>query len=132
MILVDSNILMYAAGKEHPHKSASLAFLEGVANGRIAATIDAEVLQEILHRYRSLRRWELGQQVYGIARTIFREVVPVTKEIADHARLLLDQHSDLMTRDAIHASVVEIHEFDGICSFDSDFDRIKGLRRIEP
>ena len=51
MILVDSNVLMYTAGSEHPFKARSVAFLERVAEGSIEAVIDAEALQEILHRY---------------------------------------------------------------------------------
>jgi predicted nucleic acid-binding protein len=53
MILVDANVFMYAAGAEHPHKAPSRIFLEKVAGGEIEAALDAEVLQEILHRYRA-------------------------------------------------------------------------------
>jgi predicted nucleic acid-binding protein len=62
--LVDSNIFMYAAGREHPHKKPATTFLEKVAEGSVEAMIDAEILQEILHRYRALGHWEDGRQVY--------------------------------------------------------------------
>ena len=55
MILVDSNVLMYASGAEHPNKLLSLRFLKRVSDGELEATIDAELLQEIIHRYRALR-----------------------------------------------------------------------------
>jgi predicted nucleic acid-binding protein len=132
LILADSNIVMYAAGAEHPFKRRSTRFLESVAEGRIDAAIDAEALEEILHRYRALRRWSEGRQVYDMARTIFPTVIPVTAEILDRARALLDVHSQVMARDALHAAVVECHSLDAICSFDRDFDRIRGIRRIEP
>ena len=48
---------MYAAGAEHPNKAPSVAFLASVAEERVEAIIDAELLQEILHRYRALNRW---------------------------------------------------------------------------
>ncbi len=51
MILLDANILMYAAGAEHPNRSPSLAVLKAVAETTIDAAIDAEILQEIIHRY---------------------------------------------------------------------------------
>ncbi|MBL8213671.1 MAG: hypothetical protein JNK87_23335 [Bryobacterales bacterium] len=60
MTLTDANVLMYAAGAPHPNKAPAIAFLERVANNRIAAASDAEVLQEILHRYRALNRWAEG------------------------------------------------------------------------
>ncbi len=62
---------MYSAGAEHPNKAPSIAFLERVAAGEIQATIDAEVLQEIMHRYRSLGRWHDGRKVYELARRLF-------------------------------------------------------------
>ena len=132
MMLVDSNVFMYAAGTPHPSKRRSVAFLEHVAEGRIEAATDAEVLQEILHRYRALKRWEEGRRVYDSARTIFPTVIPITGEILDRARVLLDEHGGLMARDALHAAVVECHSLEAICSFDADFDRIGTIRRIEP
>ena len=132
MILVDSNIFMYAAGREHRHRHPSGAFLEKAAEGKIKAIIDAEVLQEILHRYRSLERWDQGRLVYDDARMLFAEVLPVTAEVVDGARRLLDEYPGLEARDAVHAAVVEVYGLKGICSFDRDFDMIHGLRRVEP
>lgn len=132
MTLIDSNVFMYAAGREHPLKRRAARFLENVAQGAVDAVIDAEVLQEILHRYRALRRWSEGRLVYDTARLIFPETLPVTTEVMDCARRLLDEHSRLMARDALHAAVAAVHELDSICSFDQDFDSLPGLRRIEP
>lgn len=132
MILVDSNIIMYAAGAEHPKKTPCIAWLDKVAGGRIDATIDAEVLQEILHRYRAIRRWADGRKVYDLARTIFPVVIPVGSEVLDRSRELMDRYRGLAARDALHAAVVAVHDLDGICSFDKDFDVIRKLKRIEP
>ena len=132
MILVDSNIIVYAAGAEHPYKAPSVAFLESVAEGKVEATIDAEVLQELLHRYRALNRWADGRRVYDLARRIFPAVLPVTSEILDRARILLDEYDGLMARDALHAAVVEINSLEAICSYDSDFERITTILRTEP
>jgi len=123
---------MYAAGAAHPFKSRSTALLRLVAEGRMEAAIDAEALQEVLHRYRALGRWDEGRSVYDLARAIFPTVIPMTADILDQARLLLDSHSSIMARDALHAAVVLEHSLDAICSFDRDFDRIRAIRRIEP
>jgi predicted nucleic acid-binding protein len=132
VILVDTNVIMYAAGAEHPHKRPSVAFLERVARGEIEATIDAEVLQEILHRYRAIGRWENGRRVYDLARQLFRSIVPVTGEVLDRARRILDTDRRIMARDALHAAVVMSEGLEAVCSWDRDFDRIKGLVRREP
>ena len=132
MILVDANILMYAAGAEHPNKAPSLGYLEAVADSRIDAVLDAEVLQEVLHRYRSIGRWTGGRLVYDHARGIFPMVLPITADVLDGARRLLDRTAEISARDALHAAVVETYELDGICSYDRGLDRVSRLRRTEP
>jgi predicted nucleic acid-binding protein len=59
-------------------------------------------------------------------------VLPVTADVVNRARGLLDEHGRIMARDALHAAVVLEHELEGICSFDRDFDGIEGVRRYEP
>ncbi len=132
MILVDSNVLMYAMGSEHPNKSLALSFLNRIAQGELLANIDAEVLQEIIHRYRSLNRWPEGKQAYTLARSLFPEVLPITGAIMDHAKDLVNSDQTISARDAVHAAVVVIHKLEGICTFDRDFDRIPACTRIDP
>jgi len=132
VILIDTNVLMYAAGASHVHKAPSVAVLERVARGEVEATIDAEVLQEILHRYRAIGRWDDGRRVYDLARQLFPQVIPVTAATLDRARRILDSDTHLMARDALHAAVVLTERMDAICSFDRDFDAIRGIVREEP
>jgi predicted nucleic acid-binding protein len=132
MILIDANIIMYAAGARHPHKQPSALLLARVARGEIEAAIDAEILQEILHRYRALGRWADGRQVYDLTRQLFPSVIPVTAEALDRARRLLDGSKHIMARDALHAAVVMMEGLEAVCSYDRDFDRIPGIRRQEP
>jgi uncharacterized protein len=132
LILIDANIFMYAAGAEHPYKTPSVDLLRRVALGEINAAVDAEVLQEILHRYRAIRRWEDGREVYAPARRIVPLVVAITDQIVDRARDLLDDDPRLGARDALHAAVVLSRGMDAICSYDRDLDKIIGMQRIEP
>jgi hypothetical protein len=132
VILVDTNVIMYAAGAAHSNKAASVTFLERVADGQVEAAIDAEVLQEILHRYRMIGRWEDGRRVYDLTRQLFPIVIPVTAEVLDRARKLLDATAEIMARDAVHAAVAMSEGLDAVCTYDRDFDRIKGIVRREP
>ena len=132
MILLDANIIMYAAGAPHPHKAPSAALLEQIARGEVEAALDAEVLQEILHRYRAIRRWKDGRHVYDLARRCVLTVLPITVEVTDQARAIMDGHPRLMARDALHAAVCRIAGAEAICSYDADLDAIAGLRRLEP
>ena len=132
MILLDANVLMYAAGAPHPHKADSVALLERIARGEVDAAVDAEVLQEILHRYSALKLWKTGRRLYDHVRVVLPRVVPVTGEVIDHARTLLDDVPQLMARDALHAAVAITTGATAFCSYDRDFDRIAGVRRVEP
>lgn len=123
---------MYAAGAPHRHRERSLALLRRIAAAQVDGVLDAEVLQEILHRYRAIGRWETGKNLYDRARRVFPVVIPITAEILDVARSLLDEHHRLMARDALHAAVCRQADLDAICSYDRDFDQIKGLKRLEP
>lgn len=130
MILGDANVLMYAAGAEHPNKEPAVRFLKRVATGEVEAAVDAEVLQEILHRYRALHRWPEGRQVFELARTLLPEVLAITGAVMDRAKQLADEDQTVSARDAVHAAVVAVYQLEGICSFDRDFDRIRGCKRV--
>jgi uncharacterized protein len=132
LILLDANVLMYAVGTEHPHKQPSAQLLERIASGQVDAAIDAETLQELLHRYRALDRWPDARSVYGLTRRLFPTVLPITGETVDAAQQLMDRYRSLMARDAIHAAAVQVNDLAAICTYDRDFDVIDGLPRIEP
>jgi len=123
---------MYAVGGEHPHRKHCIAFLEKVLRGFAPAVIDAEVLQEILHRYKSIGRWPQGLQAYDDARVLFPDALVITTEVMDVARNLMESHNHLGARDAVHAAVVRVYGLESICSYDKDFDKIPGLKRVEP
>lgn len=130
MILIDTHVFIYAAGRPHPRKGPSTAFLERVARGEIEAGVDAEVLQEILHRYRAIGRWAEGKALYQKVRAIVPTVLPVTAALLDDALGLLDAHPKLSSQDALHAAACRSVRAAGFCSYDQDFDGVAGLRRL--
>lgn len=132
MILVDANVLMFAAGAQHPNKQPSVSLLESIAEGTVDAALDAEVLQEILHRYRAIARWTEGTQVYDDARQIFGVVLSITVDVVDQTKALLDQYQGISARDALHAAVVVAHDLEALCSYDRGFDQIAAVRRLSP
>lgn len=130
MILVDSNVLMYATGAEHPNKPLAVRFLDRVAGGEVEAAIDAEVLHEIIHRYRALNRWPEGRRVFGLARIVFPDVLSITGAVMDRAKQLAESDGRISARDAVHAAVIAEYQLEWICTFDRDFDRIRGCKRV--
>ena len=71
MILVDSNIPMYLVGAAHPNKAGARQLLQSALSNGERLVTDAEVLQEILHRYVAVdRRDAIQPAVYRALSTI--------------------------------------------------------------
>ena len=132
MILVDSNIFMYAAGVPHANKEPCSRLVMAVAGGSVEAAVDAEVLQEILHRYRAIGRQEQGLAIFDDVRRLAETVLPITADVMDEARAILERYPALDARDAVHAAVCKVNGIGEICSYDRGFDHVPGLRRREP
>ena len=132
MVFIDTNIFMYAAGREHPSKIPSLNLLHKIAAGKVEACINVEVLQEILHRYRHINRWENGKAVYSLTRKIVPAVFPVDTVIMEKCFNLMNQYPGIMARDALHLAFCLINSITSLYSYDRDFDVLDGINRIEP
>jgi predicted nucleic acid-binding protein len=130
VIFVDSNVPMYLVGAPHPHKlEAELALRRAIAAEERLVT-DAEVLQEILHRYAAIGRRDAIQPAFDALLGVVDEVFAV--EAADAAgakdRLLRDDR--LSARDALHLAVMRRRGVRRILTFDTDFDRFPDVARI--
>jgi predicted nucleic acid-binding protein len=130
VILVDSNIPMYLVGGPHPHKTDAQRLLETVLNERQRVVTDAEVLQEILHRYASISRWDTIQTAFDALFGIVDDVLPVDRGAVERAKEIIFGHRRLSARDAIHVAIMERHGIERILSFDSGFDGLPGLTRL--
>lgn len=128
MIFIDSNIPMYAAGKDSSQKEDCLKFLERVAASKLPAYSSAEVLQEILHRYRAIKRLQEGVIVYETFRNLpirFLEILPSDVDVAKE--LLLEHHSYLSSRDSLHLAVMQRNKIKEVVTYDQGFLGINGI-----
>ncbi len=130
MIFVDSNIPMYLVGAPHAHKLDAQRLLERSLGERVRLVTDAEVLQEILHRYIAIGRRDAIQPCFDAVLGIVDEVFPVDVAATLRAKTILFGHEKLSARDAIHLAVMEQHGVDRILSFDAAFDAYPGVRRL--
>ena len=130
MILVDSNIPMYLIGAPHPHKSDAQRLLERLVSERQRLVTDAEVLQEILHRYVAIDRRDAIQPAFDAVLGIVDEVLTVNGAAAERAKEIVLGHRQLSARDAVHLAVMEQHGIEHILSFDSGFDGFPGVTRL--
>ena len=121
---------MYLVGSEHPHRTESQILAERlIAEGQHLVT-DAEVLQEILHRYTSIDRRNTIGRAFQALLEIVDDVFPVEKADVLRAAEIAQNRAPFSARDAVHIAVMEHHGVQSILSFDADFDRWPGLKRI--
>jgi uncharacterized protein len=130
VILVDSNIPMYLIGAPHPHKSDAQRLLEKLVSDRRRLVTDAEVLQEILHRYVAINRRDAIQPAFDALLGIVDQVLPIDRATVERAKEIVLGRRQMSARDAVHAAVMEQHNIDQILTFDSGFDSFPGIKRL--
>lgn len=129
MIFVDSNIPMYLVGAPHPNRQAAQYLLERAIVEGERLVSDAEVLQEILHRYVAIDRRDAIGPAFEALLGVVDAVLPVELADVQRARTLLGAPS-LRARDAIHVAIMQRHEIDRVLSFDRAFDHVPGITRV--
>ena len=135
-IFVDANVPIYAAGREHPLKEPSKEVLRIAAARPQDFFTDAEVLQELLHRYLSLRMWPAGNAAVRAFADVMRgSVEAVRAEDVERAVELADGHfPELSARDLLHAAVILRVGTQSVVTADKSFDRLarEGIERLDP
>jgi uncharacterized protein len=130
VILVDSNIPMYLVGAPHPHKIDAQRLLEKLVSDRQRLVTDAEVLQEILHRYVAINRRDAIQPAFDALLGIVDQVLPVDRAVAESAKEIVLGHPQMSARDAVHLAIMEQHSIEQILTFDAGFDGFPGTKRL--
>jgi predicted nucleic acid-binding protein len=131
-VFLDTNIFLYAAGRPHPEREACAQTLRRVGDGSLQATVNTEVVQEILY---VLTRRGRRTQALALARhvaALFPDLLPVAGEDVVEAFHLLERHPGLSVRDAVHTATMLRNGIRIVISVDPDFDQIPAIRRIPP
>jgi predicted nucleic acid-binding protein len=95
VLFIDSNIPMYLIGASHPNKDPSRRLLEMCIERAERLVTDAEVLQEILHRYIAIRRRDAIQPAFNALLGVVDVVFPVEGQDGESARDVLLGESGL-------------------------------------
>ena len=121
---------MYLIGAPHRLKTESQILVERVVAAGERIVTDAEVLQEILHRYTAIGRRDAIGPAFRVVLDIIDEVFPIEKADVLRASEIVQNPAGLSARDAVHLAVMERRGVTRILSFDADFDRWPGVTRV--
>ncbi len=130
MILVDSNIPMYLVGAPHTHKLDTYRLIDSALSAGERLVTDAEVLQEICHRYAAVGRLDIVQPAFDAILGVVDEVLAIDRGIAETAKDIVLGYTSLSARDAVHVAVMRRHGIGRIMTFDRGFDALPGVTRV--
>ncbi len=130
MIFIDSNVPMYLVGADHPHKLDSQRLLDRCITDGERLVTNAEVFQEILHRYVAINRRDAIQPAFEALIGVVDEVFPVELRDVERAKEILLAMPKLSARDALHLGVMERRGVQRVMSFDAGFDDYPGITRV--
>jgi predicted nucleic acid-binding protein len=132
-IFLDTNVFLRHLLQDVPEQSSRASALLGrLERGEITARIADTVVFETVFNL---------QRRYGIAKAAIRDqVLPLIElpaiELPNKQRLrrVFELYVDrnMSFADAFHVAVMEQLGIEEIASFDKDFDRVPGIRRVEP
>lgn len=125
-VFIDSNIPMYAAGKDHPNRKPSSKILELISKGEITGITSTEVLREILYRYQAIHELEKGLKVFDSFSDIIDDVLQINLHIMVGARDILNTNN-VLPRDAVHVATMDYYGISYIATFDRHFKVFKHI-----
>ena len=130
MILLDTSILVYAVGSEHPLREACRRLLAARAAGLLSATTPTEVVQEFAHVFARRRD---RKRTASIARDYVTALSPIATHPDDLSRglELFEAHPELGAFDAVLAAVAVGHDAT-LISADRSFSVVPGLKWMNP
>ncbi len=132
MIYIDSNIFIYATINNDEIGEQCRDFLRKVAEKEIKASTSFLTWDEVVYSIRKNKGKEIadkeGEKLLKFPNI---EFIKVESNIMSKAQEVMIKYN-LKPRDSIHAATAITKEINQIKSDDSDFDKIKELKRISP
>jgi len=123
LTFVDTNVIMYAVGRDHPLKATARAVFEEAIVGHTATLCtSSEVLQELLLAYLPVKRMATLDAALQLAKECLAEVWAMEVDDVILARALAESFPGLDARDLLHLASCRRRGVQEIISFDRAFD----------
>jgi len=130
-LYIDSNIFLYAKIMDKKYGPACAKILRKIHERKIKATISTLIILEVAN---TLRKIGLKNKVYDEIRAILSlplTIQPLTLPII-HETLKIYKENKISPYDCAHAATMKNLKIKHIISADTDFDKIKWIKRIDP
>jgi uncharacterized protein len=132
LIVVDTTVLMYAVGADHPLKDPSRRLVDAIGVGRILGTTTVEVVQEFAYVFARRRsRTDAASHARRYAQ-LLSPLLPVRPLALDYGLALFEAHPALGCFDAVLAAAALVEGAQALVSADAAFAGVAGLRHVAP
>ena len=128
MIFVDTNVFMYAVGRDHPLRDPARAFFTDAAHARTPLVTSAEVLQELAHAYLARTRWDTLEAALALVSRSTADVWPLESGDVMLALRLRERHPTLQARDLCHLASCRRRGVRAIKTFDQTLHAVAEAR----
>lgn len=131
MIILDTTVLVYAVGIEHPLRGPCRRILRAHADGAIEAVTTVEVVQEFAH-VRARRRTRAAAAAVARRYAAGLALLAAGPEDLEVGLELFERQAALGAFDAVLAAVALNRGAEALVSADAAFGEVAGLRRVDP
>ncbi|MFA6489475.1 MAG: type II toxin-antitoxin system VapC family toxin [Candidatus Micrarchaeia archaeon] len=130
-MFIDANIFIYAYTDSLEKGKKSRALLDRVARGEQHATTSALVINEVFYFLQEARGIAGVEDAHKHVSSLNAlSVLPIDEKTAIASIHYIKD--GLQVTDAFHAATMKLAGIGVICSYDRDFDKVKGITRQEP
>jgi uncharacterized protein len=132
MILLDTTVLVYAKGADHPFRDPCRRLIDAIARGEIEATTTVEVIQEFVH-VRAQRRTRSDAIALGSDYAdLLAPLLTIEDEHLRRGLSLFERNERLGAFDAVLAASALDTDANALVSADSAFAHVSGLPHVVP
>jgi len=132
MIVLDTTVLVYAKGADHPFRDPCRRLVDAIAAGAVEATTSVEVIQEYVHvRARRRDRSDAASTGRDYAE-LLSPLLNVTREHLGQGLALFERSEELGAFDAVLAAAAIAGGAECLVSADTAFAAVRNLEHVVP
>ena len=130
-MFLDSNVFIHLYLDEGPNGQASKRLHARIVRGEQHAITSPMVLDEVVYHFMDRKGVGCALEIWDrMRKTPNLRVAPIDDTVMTHVPDFMRQ--GLEPHDAFHAAVMKANGVSTICSYDKDFDKVKGIKRQAP
>jgi len=132
VIVLDTTVLAYAVGVEHPLQAPCRRLVRATADSEIVATTTVEVIQEFAHvRARRRDRKDAAELARDYIELLSPLLIVEETDLREGLRLF-EENPGIGAFDAVLAAATHAAGADALVSADAGFSSIANIRHVTP